>query len=108
MVSASILSQLAVKVAPNWKKLVSKLGLSKDEVAAIEKEKEDEKGREKRNEQTSFGYHITFLPGRAELMFKKWSETEGEGATHDELLYILEGLKMKDVAEGLLVGSTAS
>ena len=38
-------------------------------------------------------------------MLKKWKETEGEGATHDELLYILEGLKMRELAEGMLVAS---
>ncbi len=41
-------------------------------------------------------------------MFTKWSEMEGEGATEDELLYVLEGLKMKELAEGIFPTVSAS
>lgn len=37
-------------------------------------------------------------------MLKKWSEADQEGATHEELLYILEGLKMKELGDGILIG----
>ena len=44
-------------------------------------------------------YHC-FL-GKALLMLNKWTEIEGDGATKDEIIYILEGLKMKEAFEGV-------
>ena len=38
---------------------------------------------------------------RAELMLTKWLEIEGEGATKEEITYILEGLKMSKALEGV-------
>lgn len=43
---------------------------------------------------------IVFL-GKALLMLNKWTEIEGDGATKDEIIYILEGLKMKEAFEGV-------
>ena len=34
-------------------------------------------------------------------MLNKWTEIEGDGATKDEIIYILEGLKMKEAFEGV-------
>ena len=38
---------------------------------------------------------------RAVLMLTKWAEMEGDGATREEITYLLEGLKMKDVLDGV-------
>ena len=42
---------------------------------------------------------------RGELMLTKWLETEGEGATKEEITYILEGLKMSKALEGVFNNS---
>ena len=34
-------------------------------------------------------------------MLTKWSESEKEEATRDEISYVLEGLKLKEVLEGV-------
>merc|ERR1712156_1044072 len=38
---------------------------------------------------------------RASLMLKKWAEMEGEGATKEEITYVLERLKMSHVLESV-------
>ena len=38
---------------------------------------------------------------KAMLMFKKWQELEGDAANKDELIYVLERLKMNEVLEGV-------
>ena len=38
---------------------------------------------------------------RASLMLKKWAEMEGEGATKDEITYVVERLKMNHVLENV-------
>lgn len=35
-------------------------------------------------------------------MFERWLTLEGDQATQNELAYILEGLKMKEVLEGIM------
>lgn len=42
---------------------------------------------------------------RGELMLTKWLEIEGEGATKEEITYILEGLKMSKALEGVFNNS---
>jgi len=34
-------------------------------------------------------------------MLQKWKEQEGDGATNDEIVYVLNGLKMADAVEGV-------
>ncbi len=34
-------------------------------------------------------------------MLQKWKAQEGSGATNEEIIYILEGLKMADAVEGI-------
>ena len=82
--TAEMLTKLAEKIAKDWKKLVPKLGLTPDDVKKINDDgKDDDKAK-------------------AKLMLDKWVEIEGEGATKDEMMYILEGLKMGSLAEGIL------
>ena len=38
---------------------------------------------------------------KAMLMFQKWQELEGDAANKDELIYVLERLKMNEVLEGV-------
>ncbi len=51
----------------------------------------------------SRAYFVCFFPltERALLMLTKWAEMEGEGATKDEITYILQGLKMTDALIGV-------
>jgi len=72
------LEALSELLAENYTKLAPKLGIEKDKVVEIEEQK---LGRKK-----------TCLE-----LLKLWVEMEGEGATKDEILYIVEGLKdLKD------------
>ena len=80
--SSESLKKLSEKLADKWTRLVPKLGLTKEQQEEIEKENKS-------------------APDRALAMLEVWKKAEGEGATQDELLYILEGLKMKDLAEGI-------
>ncbi|EFA08780.1 THO complex subunit 1 [Tribolium castaneum] len=67
------------KVAPNWKKLASKLGFKTDEIQffSMENEKEVDQARN---------------------MLQLWFDDD-EDATLDNFLYILEGLEMEEAAE---------
>jgi len=76
------LAKLAEKMADKWKKLIPKLGQTSTDMALYQKEEtEDSK--------------------RALLMLRKWAKDEGEGATKEEIQYILEGLKMDSILEGI-------
>ena len=68
---------------------IPKLGLAPEQTSAIESEKETD-------------------AGRALLMLQRWREAEGEAATPEELLFVLERLKMGEMAaDGILtVGGT--
>ena len=73
---------LAQKLAPHWLKLAPKFGVADDKLREI-KDKESEE-QEKCLE-----------------LIKLWQEMEGEGATKDEIIYILEGLKLASLIEGV-------
>ncbi|TRY63385.1 hypothetical protein TCAL_11711 [Tigriopus californicus] len=79
----TMLEKLAVKVGKYWKKMAPKLGVADEAVAKIGQEDGEDKDR-------------------CLKLFKQWIEIEAEGATVDEMIYILEGLKMKPLAEGIL------
>ena len=73
---------LAEKLANHWLKLAPKFGVADDKLKEI-KEKESEE-QEKCLE-----------------LIKLWQEMEGEGATKDEIIYILEGLKLASLIDGV-------
>jgi len=76
------LVDLASKLADHWSKLAPKLGIADDKLKEIKDkyEKDDEKC-----------LHL----------LNAWQEMEGDGATKDEIIYILEGLKLVDCIEGV-------
>jgi len=75
-------SDLATKLASHWKKLSPKLGIADDRLAEIsEKDDGDEE--------------------KCLALLKEWVEIEGVGATQDEIVYILEGLKLASAIEGV-------
>ena len=75
------MEKLAANLGGDWSKLIPKLGLTKADLEAFQKEPEEAK--------------------RGLAMLKKWAKEEGEGATKDEIQYVLEGLKMESVLEGV-------
>merc|ERR1712029_308619 len=76
------LVDLASKLTDHWSKLAPKLGIADDKLKDIKEkyEKDDEKC-----------LHL----------LNAWQEMEGDGATKDEIIYILEGLKLVDFIEGV-------
>jgi len=76
------LSDLATKLAGNWKKLAPKLGIPDDKLSEISEN--DDSDEEK-----------------CLALLKEWVEIEGVGATQDEIVYILEGLKLAQQIEGV-------
>merc|ERR1719158_1176927 len=66
---------LAEKLATHWLKLAPKFGVADDKLKEI-KEKDSEEQE------------------KCLDLIKLWQEMEGEGATKDEIIYILEGLKL--------------
>jgi len=77
------LEKLAKNLAEkDWTKLAPKLGQGKTELDSYTKEESEDSQR-------------------ALLMLKQWVKTDGEAATRDEIQYILEGLKMESVLEGV-------
>jgi len=75
-------AELASKLAGHWRKLAPKLGLAEEKVAAMEAEVDGEEDR-------------------CALVFAAWKDQEGEGATREEINYVLEGLKLSSKIEGL-------
>lgn len=75
-------AELASKLAGYWRKLAPKLGLAEEKVAAMEAEVDGEEDR-------------------CALVFAAWKDQEGEGATREEINYVLEGLKLSSKIEGV-------
>ena len=74
--------QLSSKLASHWLKLAPKFGVPDDKLAEIKNQDgEDE--------------------AKCLQLLKVWVEIEGEGATKDEIIYILEGLKLAQCIEGV-------
>ena len=76
------ITQLASKLSPHWLKLAPKFGVSDEKLADIKKMSEDDEAK-------------------CLALLKVWVEMEGEGATKDEIVYILEGLKLTSCIEGM-------
>ena len=75
-------AELSVKLAEHWEKLAPKFGIADDKVAEL-KAKEDS------------------IEAKCLELLKQWQEMEGEGATKDEIIYILEGLKLAQCIDGV-------
>merc|ERR1719432_562887 len=75
-------AELASKLAGYWRKLAPKLGLAEEKAAAMEAEADGEEDR-------------------CALVFAAWKDQEGEGATREEINYVLEGLKLSSKIEGV-------
>ena len=73
---------LAEKLAAHWLKLAPKFGVADDKLREIKENASEE--QEKCLE-----------------LIKLWQEIEGEGATKDEIIYILEGLKLASLIDGV-------
>ena len=73
---------LAEKLATHWLKLAPKFGVADDKLREIKENASEE--QEKCLE-----------------LIKLWQEIEGEGATKDEIIYILEGLKLASLIDGV-------
>jgi len=76
------ISQLAEKLAMHWKKLAPKLGISDDKFNHISNSSDSEEEK-------------------CLALLKAWVEMEGEGATRDEIIYTIEGLKISSCIEGI-------
>jgi hypothetical protein len=76
------LTKLASNLSENWSKLIPKLGFTAQDKEKFEAEEKEDKNR-------------------ALLMLQKWSQVEDQGATKDEISYILEGLKMTSALDGV-------
>jgi hypothetical protein len=74
--------ELAARLASHWRKLAPKLGLAEEKVTQLEAEVEGE-------------------AERCDLVLAAWKDLEGEGATKEEILYVLEGLKLSEKVEGV-------
>merc|ERR1712029_1227036 len=81
-VTESQLVDLSIKLADHWAKLVPKLGIADDKLEEI---------KTKYDRDDSKCLHL----------LNAWQEMEGDGATKDEIIYILEGLKLVDCIEGV-------
>ena len=81
-VEESQIIQLASKLSSHWLKLAPKFGVPEEKVSEIKSLEGDEEAK------------------CLELL-KVWVEIEGEGATKDEIIYILEGLKLTQCIEGV-------
>jgi len=75
------LAVLAGKLAEHWEKLVPKFGLPSEKVDECKAESDEEK--------------------KCLALLKAWVETEQDGASPDEITYILGSLKMAQLIEGI-------
>jgi len=67
------LKKLSILVKEYWRKMIPKLGLTAENIKAFEDAKSEESDR-------------------AHLMLTTWSKQEGEAATKEEMIYVLDGL----------------
>merc|ERR1719220_2482466 len=84
----SIMASNLAKMGDTWTKIIPKLGLTSEDVDKINKEKDDQ------------GKPLDEA-GKALAVLNRWAELEGE-ASKDELIYILESLKLFEVMKGVL------
>jgi len=75
-------TELASRLATHWRRIAPKLGLAEEKVATVEREVQGEEER---------CHHL----------LTAWIQQEGEGATHEEIIYVLEGLKLSHLVEGV-------
>ena len=101
------LAKIAANLEDQWQKLVPKLGQTSADIASYQKEETEEASKSFFFDLYTFEgvpfakiFSLVFLE-RALLMLRKWAKDEGDGATKDELQYILEGLKMESALEGV-------
>lgn len=73
--------ELAKRLSSHWKKLAPKLGITDDKMSEISGEEDGE--------------------AACLALLQAWVEMEAEGATKEEILYILEGLKLNTVVSGV-------
>jgi len=76
------LKDLSSNLASHWNKLAPKLGVSDEKLAEISEKCETDEDK-------------------CLALLKVWVEVEGPGATKDEIVYILEGLKLSSAADGV-------
>ena len=76
------LKDLSSNLASHWNKLAPKLGVPDEKLAEISEKCETDEDK-------------------CLALLKVWVEVEGPGATKDEIVYILEGLKLSSVADGV-------
>jgi len=76
------LKDLSSNLSSHWNKLIPKLGVPDEKLAEISEKCETD------------GVKCLAL-------LKVWVEVEGPGATKDEIVYILEGLKLSSAADGV-------
>ena len=74
--------QLSTKLSSHWLKLAPKFGVSDEKLTEIKNQDGDDEAK-------------------CLQLLKVWVELEGEGATKDEIIYILEGLKLASCIEGV-------
>ena len=74
--------QLSSKLASHWLKLAPKFGVPDEKITEIKNQDGDDESK-------------------CLQLLKVWVEVEGEGATKEEINYILEGLKLVSCIEGV-------
>ena len=74
--------QLSSKLASHWLKLAPKFGVPDEKITEIKNQDGDDEAK-------------------CLQLLKVWVEVEGEGATKEEINYILEGLKLVSCIEGV-------
>jgi len=73
--------ELAKRLSSHWKKLAPKLGITEDKMTEISGEEDGE--------------------AACLALLQAWVEMEADGATKEEIMYILEGLKLSTIVEGV-------
>jgi len=73
--------ELAKRLSSHWKKLAPKLGITEDKMTEISGEEDGE--------------------AACLALLQAWVEMEADGATKEEIMYILEGLKLSTMVEGV-------
>merc|ERR1719244_974144 len=73
--------ELSKRLSSHWKKLAPKLGITEDKMVEISVEEDGE--------------------AACLALLQAWVEMEADGATKEEIIYILEGLKLSSMVEGV-------